>query len=352
METELPYPKERLASESRAQQRWKPRSGGTAETEWAEMKQRLAHAEDEGRATRRLLLTLFSLGLAALIGINWLATTRLAAVMSERDTVKAPLQIADAQGRILLRVGAVTDRSQVRLFAPSGKPMTSWEGARESAGPIAARPAGTHSVSVASTQERQPDTTTGARKPAASPPAEKRAERTTGHEKSGGTVTPTIGTAARGPGAQGRPRSGSSPGKAGGATGREQHHLNTPPRRQSTSSLRVPRSRAKRAGDKHWQAYMASGDKAREKGRCDRAVKLYWEPLKAAERSGQQDRSFVAIYTHLGLAFSKQGKYVEAESLYQRVLAMGEKSPELEHAHRASCLSNLAALYYRQGKYA
>ncbi len=46
-----------------------------------------------------------------------------------------------------------------------------------------------------------------------------------------------------------------------------------------------------------------------------------------------------------------QGKYVEAEPLYQRALAISENSLGPEHPHVATSLNNLAELYRAQGKY-
>ena len=47
-----------------------------------------------------------------------------------------------------------------------------------------------------------------------------------------------------------------------------------------------------------------------------------------------------------------QGRYPEAEPLYQQALAIAEKALGLNHLNVATCLNNLAALYRSQGKYA
>ena len=47
-----------------------------------------------------------------------------------------------------------------------------------------------------------------------------------------------------------------------------------------------------------------------------------------------------------------QGKYAEAEPLYQRSLAIREKALGKDHPDVATSLNNLAALYHNQGKYA
>jgi tetratricopeptide (TPR) repeat protein len=53
-------------------------------------------------------------------------------------------------------------------------------------------------------------------------------------------------------------------------------------------------------------------------------------------------------YRELG---KKQGKYEQAEPLYQRALAIKERVLGKEHPSTATGLNNLALLYYNQGKY-
>ena len=58
-----------------------------------------------------------------------------------------------------------------------------------------------------------------------------------------------------------------------------------------------------------------------------------------------------AIYlNNLGLLYTTQEKYTEAESLYQRALTIDEKSLGVEHPEVATVLKNLADLYLAQGK--
>ena len=53
-----------------------------------------------------------------------------------------------------------------------------------------------------------------------------------------------------------------------------------------------------------------------------------------------------------GRALRNQGKYDEAEPLYQRALAIREKALGPDHPDVAESLNNLAELYSNQGKYA
>jgi tetratricopeptide (TPR) repeat protein len=53
----------------------------------------------------------------------------------------------------------------------------------------------------------------------------------------------------------------------------------------------------------------------------------------------------------LAVLYRKQGKYEQAELLYQRALAIHEKMEGPEHPSTATTLRNLAVLYWWQDKY-
>jgi tetratricopeptide (TPR) repeat protein len=53
----------------------------------------------------------------------------------------------------------------------------------------------------------------------------------------------------------------------------------------------------------------------------------------------------------LALLYYFQGKYKEAEPLYQQALALRQKLLGDDHPDVATSLNNLALLYYSQGKY-
>ena len=55
---------------------------------------------------------------------------------------------------------------------------------------------------------------------------------------------------------------------------------------------------------------------------------------------------------NLAVLYRAQGKYAEAEPLYQRALAIYEQQLGQDHPDTASSLNNLAGLYKAQGKYA
>lgn len=63
-------------------------------------------------------------------------------------------------------------------------------------------------------------------------------------------------------------------------------------------------------------------------------------------------KRLLASINNLATLYFKQGKYAEAEPLYQRALAIQEQRLGTEHPDTATCLNNLAAFYHEQGKYA
>lgn len=58
------------------------------------------------------------------------------------------------------------------------------------------------------------------------------------------------------------------------------------------------------------------------------------------------------LLNQTGLYLHYHARYIEAESLYQRALAMREQPLGPQHPHVALSLNSLAALYREQGRYA
>ncbi len=56
------------------------------------------------------------------------------------------------------------------------------------------------------------------------------------------------------------------------------------------------------------------------------------------------------LLNNLAILYADQGKYAEAELLYQRVLHILEQQLGLEHPNVTYPLNNLAILYWRQDK--
>lgn len=115
MHTEMLCPKERLASESSAQQRGKPRLSGAMDPEWAEMKQRLVRAERTVKATRRLTVGLFAVGIAAVTGVVIRPELRSAAFWTKGGGITRPLQLASSPGAILSPVQAAEAHPHPRV---------------------------------------------------------------------------------------------------------------------------------------------------------------------------------------------------------------------------------------------
>jgi CHAT domain-containing protein len=88
-------------------------------------------------------------------------------------------------------------------------------------------------------------------------------------------------------------------------------------------------------------------------GKYVEAEPLYLRSLAIREKIRGPDHPDVAeSLNNLGLLYVRQGQYAKAEPFYQRALAIREKALGLEHRAVAQSLNNLAWLYYEQGQYA
>ncbi len=101
-----------------------------------------------------------------------------------------------------------------------------------------------------------------------------------------------------------------------------------------------------------WDRYMDAAGQAYEQGDYDEAEKQLLRALKEAENFGEKDLRLATSLGNLGKVYHLQGKYAEAEPLYQRSLAIGEKTLGPEHPQVAMSLNNLAGLYRAQGQHA
>ncbi len=83
------------------------------------------------------------------------------------------------------------------------------------------------------------------------------------------------------------------------------------------------------------------------------AEPLYQRAIAIGEKTLGPEHPDLAIkLNNLAILYAKQGKYAEAEPLYQRAIAIGEKTLGPEHPDLATRLNNLANLYANQDKYA
>jgi tetratricopeptide (TPR) repeat protein len=73
--------------------------------------------------------------------------------------------------------------------------------------------------------------------------------------------------------------------------------------------------------------------------------------LKTENVTAEQRLLAASLFNSVGSDAHYQGKYEQAEPLYQRVLAIYEQQLGSQHPDTATSLNNLAELYYSQGKY-
>jgi len=87
-------------------------------------------------------------------------------------------------------------------------------------------------------------------------------------------------------------------------------------------------------------------------GRYSEAEPLFQRALSISEQQLGNDHPDVATcLDNLANLYSDQGHYSEAEPLFQRALSIGEQQLGNDHPDVATCLNNLAELYRAQGRY-
>jgi len=93
-----------------------------------------------------------------------------------------------------------------------------------------------------------------------------------------------------------------------------------------------------------WQQSYDAGRDAYERADYNRAQKMFATAVKEAERFGDQDPRLARSLNDLAAAYAVQGKYPEAEPLYQRSLAILKQVRGPDHADVATVLLNYAEL--------
>ncbi len=99
-----------------------------------------------------------------------------------------------------------------------------------------------------------------------------------------------------------------------------------------------------------WNTLNAAGIEAYQRGDYAEAEKRWSAALKEAEGFGPQDPRLATSLNNLGFLYQAQGRYAEAEPLYQRALAIKEKALGPEHPSVATSLENYAALLRNTGR--
>ena len=98
------------------------------------------------------------------------------------------------------------------------------------------------------------------------------------------------------------------------------------------------------ASPTNWENQVTAGRQAYDQGHYAEA-KQYWKAaLKEAETFGVDDTRFATSLNNLAVLYLAQGQYAQAEPLYQRSLAIWEKTLGPEHPDVATSLENYAAL--------
>jgi tetratricopeptide (TPR) repeat protein len=98
------------------------------------------------------------------------------------------------------------------------------------------------------------------------------------------------------------------------------------------------------ASDSLWQKRFSEGRQLRKVGRYAEAEKAQSLALAEAEKFGPEDRRLALSLNELAILHHSRGQLNEAELLYRRALAIGEKVSE--RLEVATLLSNLARLYF------
>jgi tetratricopeptide (TPR) repeat protein len=95
------------------------------------------------------------------------------------------------------------------------------------------------------------------------------------------------------------------------------------------------------------------GSYLKDQGRYAEAEPLYQRALVIREKIHVIEHPDVAVsLNNQALLYKKQGRYAEAELLYQRSLAISEKTLGKGHPDVVTCLNNLVGFYRDQGRYA
>ena len=93
-----------------------------------------------------------------------------------------------------------------------------------------------------------------------------------------------------------------------------------------------------------WEESIAVGEEAYRQGCYTEAERLFFSAPKEAKGLSQQGPRLATTLNNLVGLYLKQGKYEEAEPLYQRALAIDEKALGPEYPDTASIRENYADL--------
>jgi tetratricopeptide (TPR) repeat protein len=99
-----------------------------------------------------------------------------------------------------------------------------------------------------------------------------------------------------------------------------------------------------------WDRYNVAGQQAMSQGRSGEAEGHFKLALQEAEKLGAMDGKVVTSLNNLGNCLRQQGKFVEAEPLYQRALDIKKKTGGAFHKDLVMILENYAKLLRAMGR--
>jgi tetratricopeptide (TPR) repeat protein len=105
------------------------------------------------------------------------------------------------------------------------------------------------------------------------------------------------------------------------------------------------------ADGQSWDAHMSAGNQLAAQGRYDEAEAEFLNAAAEANGFGPHDTRLATSLNNLASLYQGQGKYIQAELLYQQSLGCLEVALGPEHPFLTAALTNLAWLYYATAQY-
>jgi tetratricopeptide (TPR) repeat protein len=103
--------------------------------------------------------------------------------------------------------------------------------------------------------------------------------------------------------------------------------------------------------DTLWNTWRHGGLQALHEGRLADAERLLTAALEQAEKYGLDDLRVADAANDLAVVYANSGKPLEAELLFSRALAIGEKGLGADHPGVGATVQNLGILYATQERY-